>query len=294
MASTVAGTRSRRRGLVAATVTLLVLGVAVIAGVTSPTTGGTPVIFIDRISSAISGLASRAGEVWWVYAFALGAVAAFNPCGFALLPAYLGLYMREGVTSSGRGARLSRSLGIAATVGVTFTALFGAVGAVFEMGSAPIVRSLPWIGLGVGVVLVLIGGLALSGRHVGTGVLQRVADRIGRGAGTRSLRGYAAFGLAYGAASLGCTFPLFLALMGTATATSRLYGATVLAFVLYGVGMAVTLGILTVVAGVVSFTILGRVRSFVRVVSVLGAALLLLSGAYVVYYWLTAGRLLLG
>src|SRR5919198_6334790 len=153
MASTVAGTRSRRRGLVAATVTLLVLGVAVIAGVTSPTTGGTPVIFIDRISSAMSGLASRAGDVWWVYAFALGAVAAFNPCGFALLPAYLGLYLRDGVTAPRIGVRVSRSIVIAATVGAAFAVLFGAVGAIFELVSAPLVRSLPWIGLGVGVVL---------------------------------------------------------------------------------------------------------------------------------------------
>src|ERR671934_2683158 len=181
MASAVEAGSSRRRVLLAGAATFLVLAVAVVAGVTSPTTGGTPVIFIDRISSAISGLASRAGEVWWVYAFALGAVAAFNPCGFALLPAYLGLYLREGVTSSGGGARLSRSLGIAATVGVTFTALFGAVGAVFEMGSAPIVRSLPWIGLGVGVVLVLIGGLVLSGRHLGTAAPQRLATRLRRG-----------------------------------------------------------------------------------------------------------------
>jgi hypothetical protein len=45
---------------------------------------------------------------------------------------------------------------------------------------------------------------------------------------------------------------------------------------------------------VVTFGILGRVRSFVRIVSVVGALLLLLSGAYVVYYWLTAGRLLIG
>jgi hypothetical protein len=47
------------------------------------------------------------------------------------------------------------------------------------------------------------------------------------------------------------------------------------------------------IAGVVSFGILQRVRGFVRIVTVLSAALLLLSGAYVVYYWLTAGRLLL-
>jgi cytochrome c-type biogenesis protein len=294
MARAVVAGPSRPRVVLAAAVTVLVLAIAVIAGLTSPTTGGAPVIFVDRISSAISGWASRAGQLWWAYAFALGAVAAFNPCGFALLPAYLGLYLRDGVPGSGIGVRLSRSIRVAVTVGATFTALFGAVGAVFEMGSALIVRSLPWVGLGVGVVLILIGGLSLSGRHIASSVPQRLASSIGRGASASGFRGYAAFGFAYGAASLGCTLPLFLALMGTATATSRLYGAPVLAFVLYGAGMASVLAVLTVAAGVISFGILGRARGLVRIVSGLGATLLLLSGGYVVYYWLTAGRLLLG
>src|SRR5919198_652735 len=134
MANAVEAGSSRRRVLLAGAATFLVLAVAVVAGVTSPTTGGTPVIFVDRISSAISGWTSRAGEIWWAYAFALGAVAAFNPCGFALLPAYLGLYLGEGGPGGGMGPRLSRSIVVAATVGATFTALFGAVGAVFEVG----------------------------------------------------------------------------------------------------------------------------------------------------------------
>jgi cytochrome c-type biogenesis protein len=284
---------SARRTVVAGAVTVLVLAIAVIAGLTSPTTGGTPVIFVERISSAISNIATRAVDAWWLYAIALGAVAAFNPCGFALVPAYLGLYLRDDVTRTGLGSRLSRSIAVAVVVGASFTVLFGAVGAVFEVGSAPIVRSLPWVGLAVGVVLVLVGGFVLSGRHIGRNVTQRLAARIGQGAPSSGLRGYAAFGLAYGAASLGCTLPLFLAVMGTATATSRIYGAGILAFVLYGAGMAAALGVLTIAAGVASVEILRRVRGFVRIVTTLSAALLLLSGAYVVYYWLTAGRLLL-
>jgi len=58
-------------------------------------------------------------------------------------------------------------------------------------------------------------------------------------------------------------------------------------------GWPATLGVLTVLAGIVSFGILSRVRSVGRVVSVVGSVLLLVSGAYVVYYWLTAGRFLL-
>jgi cytochrome c biogenesis protein CcdA len=283
---------TRWRTPLAAALTVGVLVVAVIAGLTSPTTGGTPVIFVGRISSVITDLSSRAGGVWWAYAFTLGAVAAFNPCGFALLPAYLGLYLREDATGSGIGARLARSIAVAGVVGATFTVLFGVVGAVFSLASSFIVRSLPWVGLGVGVLLVGVGGLTLAGRTVSTSLPQRLAARVGRGANSSGMRGYTAFGLAYGAASLGCTLPLFLSLVGTATAAGG-RGTTAIAYVLYGAGMAAALGAVTIVAGAVSFGVLGRARRFGHAVSSLGGALLLLSGAYVVYYWLTAGRLLL-
>src|SRR5919204_226133 len=153
--------RSSRRMVLAAAVTVLVLAVAVIAGLMSPTTGGTPVIFVERISSAISNTASRVGDAWWVYAFALGAVAAFNPCGFALVPAYLGLYLGEDVDRGGLGARLSRSITVAGVVGV---ALAGG------------------------------GGLMLAGKPLASTLPQQLATRLGGDANRSGIRGFAAFG----------------------------------------------------------------------------------------------------
>ena len=287
-----ARTASRRR-IWAVAVTVLVLGVAVTAGLLSSPEGGTPVIFVERISSAISSLTSGAGSsVWWVYAFLLGIVAAFNPCGFALLPAYLGLYLNEGNTGKSFAARTRRSLAVSAVVAVAFTLLFGVTGALFSLASSLIVRLLPWVGLGVGVLLIIAGGMSLGGRSLGLVTAQQVASKVGRDATSPGTRGYAAFGLAYGLASLGCALPLFLALLGTAVAGGGTWSAVV-AFALYGVGMATTLGVLTLAAGIVSFGILARLRGVGRFVSGLGAVLLLASGAYVVYYWLTAGRFLL-
>jgi cytochrome c-type biogenesis protein len=286
-----ARTESRRR-IWAASVTVLVLGVAVTAGLFSSPGGGTPVIFVERISSAISSLTSGAGSnVWWVYAFLLGIVAAFNPCGFALLPAYLGLYLNEGNTGKSFAARTRRSLAVSAVVAVAFTLLFGVTGALFSLASSLIVRLLPWVGLGVGILLIIAGGMSLGGRSLGVDTAQQVASKVGRDATSPGTRGSAAFGLAYGLASLGCALPLFLALLGTAVAR-RGTSSAVVAFALYGVGMATTLGVLTLAAGLVSFGILARVRTFGRFVSVFGSVLLLVSGAYVVYYWLTAGRFL--
>ena len=220
------------RVVVAAMTTLVVLAIAVVAGLVASPDGGAPVIFVNRISSAIGEVATGTGSgFWWSYAFLLGGVAAFNPCGFALLPAYLGLYLSDESGGSGLAARAGRSLAVAGVVAVAFTAMFGAMGAIFSIGSSAIVRSLPWAGLAVGVVLILVGGMTLAGRPIGQRLPHRLADRLGKGAGEKGTRGYAAFGLAYGVASLGCTLPLFLGLMGTATAAAGTWAA-VLAFAL--------------------------------------------------------------
>ena len=66
-----------------------------------------------------------------------------------------------------------------------------------------------------------------------------------------------------------------------------------IAFALYGAGMAAVLSVFTLAAGMATVGAIRRVRSVRRFVSGLSALLLLLSGAYVVYYWLLAERLLL-
>lgn len=287
------GYGSRRRIWAAAMTTLVILTAAVTAGLLSSPDGGTPVIVVERISSQISQVASGTlSSLWWAYAFLLGVVAAFNPCGFALLPAYLGLYLNDETTRQSLGARARRALAVSVVVAGAFTILFGVAGALFSVGSSFIVDLLPWVGLGVGVVLIIAGGVVLSGRSLRFDSAQRVASKFGRNASRSDTRGYAAFGLAYGLASLGCALPLFLALVGTAVAAGGQWNAAV-AFALYGIGMATTLSVLTLLVGILGFGILTRVRAIGRFVSGLGAALLLASGAYVVYYWLTAGRFLL-
>jgi cytochrome c biogenesis protein CcdA len=279
---------------VASVLTLAVLLLAVTAGLVASPTGGAPVIIVERVSSAISELASGAGSrVWWTYAFVLGLVAAFNPCGFALLPAYVGLYLYEEQANVSLPGRTKRALIVSLVVAGSFAVLFGAIGTVFSFGSSFIVRSLPWVGLGAGILLILAGGAFMAGSSVTANLPDRLAERLGPVASGPGIRGYAAFGLAYGLVSLGCALPLFLALLGTSVAAGGRWTVPV-AFVLYGAGMAAVLGSLTLLASIVGLGILGRVRRLGRFVSGFGAGLLLVSGAYVVYYWLTAGRLLLG
>jgi cytochrome c biogenesis protein CcdA len=286
---------SSRRTLFAVIVSICVLAVAVSAGLAAPPTGGSPVIFIDRISSVITNaLSGLGGRLLFAYAFVLGAATVFNPCGFGLIPAYLGLYLGDVTDSPARGsARVRRSLKVGIAVAVAFTVVFGVTGALFRVATTTIIGAMPWLGLIVGILLVVAGATMLAGRPITLRTSERAADVIGQRAGGSGVRAYTAFGLAYALASLGCSFPLFFALVGASMATGTALTA-IAAFALFGFGMATVLGLLAVLAGAAGVQIVRRGRRLTRVIAQVGAVLVVMSGGYVVYYWLSAGRLLFG
>ena len=88
------------------------------------------------------------------------------------------------------------------------------------------------------------------------------------------------FGVGYGAASLGCTLPLFLALVG-----ASLGGAKLTAFVAYGIGMAVVLIALSVLVALAREGATRLVRPALPYMGRIAGVLLLASGGYLFYYW---------
>jgi cytochrome c-type biogenesis protein len=285
------------RTWVAAAVSAAVLAVAIGIGLrTAPGSWG-PVIFVESLSAEISGVLLSVGaraHLW--YAFVAGLVASVNPCGFVLLPAYLGYYLGGdqigGDQSTGGGRRrVIRAMTIGATVAASFALLFGIAGIVADQAASAMTSALPWIGTTIGAGLILLGGFVASGRQLTVSLPARAANLLRPATRVRGLGGYAAYGTAYALASLGCTLPLFLAVVGTSL---QLHGpaAAVGQFLLFGLGMGVVLAALTLATAVFGDSLVRLVRPLGRHVGWLSAALLWLAGAYVVYYWLTAIRLL--
>ena len=92
-------------------------------------------------------------------------------------------------------------------------------------------------------------------------------------------------------ASLGCTLPIFLVVVGSAIKSQGLTGG-LLQFISYALGMG---AVLTVLA--LSFALFkgGLATYMSRALPYMGrvaGALLLVSGSYQVHYWLTKGGLL--
>jgi cytochrome c biogenesis protein CcdA len=250
---------------------------------------------IESISTFSGGvLGSLAGALPLSYAFGAGMVAAVNPCGFALLPAYLGIYLGDASgqrAQMGAGPRLVRAAQVSATVTAGFLVLFGLAGLLLSVATTALAAYFPWLGLAVGVLLVLAGGRMLSGGSLSTTLGERVAGRIGVGAHRPSARGYLADGLAYGAASLSCTLPIFLAVVASALTVGGFLPG-VLQFVLYGLGMGFVITVLTLSTALAQQAAIRSVRRLGRYLQPVTAVLMILAGAYIVYYWLTLGGLL--
>lgn len=248
--------------------------------------------FVLSLSRTLSnGLAAVAVALPLGYAFGAGMVSAVNPCGFAMLPAYLGLYVGQ---EQGRspGLRLVRALRIGAAVTAGFVLLFGAVGLLLAAAGRALIGLIPWLGVAVGVILVLLGLWLLSGRHyLYLAAAQRLAGRLAGGR-DQSARGYFLFGLAYGTASLSCTLPIFLTVVGTTLTLDSLGGSTV-QFLLYGLGMGAVIMALTLSLAFFQQALARRLRRLVPVAAQAGTVLLLLSGLYILFYWATEGRALL-
>ncbi len=221
-------------------------------------------------------------------------VSTVNPCGFAMLPAYLAMYLGTGVGEYYRQPALTRglrALWITAVMTAGFVTLFGVIGTVVSLGARLVISAMPWMGLLIGLALLLFGLWMLTGRSVSAGIFHRLAERIGDPRNV-STRGFFLFGVAFGAASLSCTLPIFLTVVGSAFATSGLL-ASLGQFISYGLGMgavvlALTLGVALVKEGL----LVQRMRGVMPFVRPASAWLLVLAGGYIVYYWLIPGGLL--
>ncbi|MEV0170382.1 cytochrome c biogenesis CcdA family protein [Streptomyces sp. NPDC050803] len=211
-------------------------------------------------------------------ALTAGMLAAVNPCGFALLPAYLSLLVL-GDDSPTRRAAVGRALAATAAMTAGFTGVFALFGLAIAPVAGQVQQHLPWFTIAFGLLLVLVGTWLLAGR-----TLPALLPKLRRApAVTRSVPSMALFGAAYAIASLGCTIAPFLAIVVSAFRSGST-GDGVVLFTAYAAGMGVIVGAAALSVALTRTARVGRLRRLGAVASRLGGGLLLLVGAYVAYY----------
>ncbi len=221
-------------------------------------------------------------EVPLAYAFTAGLVATVNPCGFPMLPAYLSYFIGVDDAEADGDGRVPRALVAAGAVSLGFLAVFSVLGLVINAGVTWIYRTMPWLTLVIGAALLALGVGMLCGRRI-----RLALPRLERGGDSRRVSSMVLFGISYAVASLSCTLPVFLTVVaGTTERANPLSG--LLAFVAYGLGMSLVLLVVSVALALARESMVRHLRHALRYADRVAGVLLVVVGAYLLYYGIYA------
>ena len=210
-------------------------------------------------------------------AIVAGVLATFNPCGFALLPAYMGM-----IAAANEGRSKSQALvgGLRFASGMTvgFILLFGTFGLVFAPFASAISRYLPIVTIVVGIFIVVLGFWLLLGRKVGNG-----AGLIKGWSPGESWFSQVGYGLTFAIVSLSCTLGPFLAVTGASIRSSDFFGI-VFTFVAFALGMGAAVSVIAVATALTGSQVSVWMRSKSEVISRVTGSLVILAGLYVAWF----------
>lgn len=222
------------------------------------------------------------GDLDLAFPFSLGLVAAFNPCGFAMLPTYLAYFVgleddSDDQTVAGNVVR-GTIVGLVMTLG--FVAVFGTFGFVTShlLSQGTVAERLPYVTIAVGVLLVPLGIAMILGFEPNFRL-----PKLNKGTGDRQLTSVFVFGISYAVVSLSCTAPLFLAAVAGSFTDDGVVGGT-LSYLAYAAGMGAVIVFLTIAIAMARGGVARRMRQFLPYVNRVAGGLLIVAGVYVTLY----------
>lgn len=214
-------------------------------------------------------------------AFATGLVAAFNPCGFAMLPAYLSYFVSlESSEEAHIGRNIFRGLVVGLTLTVGFILFFGTIGLLTStiVSQGAIESRLSWATFIIGILMVPLGIAMLFGYEP-----KLLIPRLNKGGTSRQLPSIFLFGVSFAVVSLGCTAPLFFTTVVGSFESRNVWEGT-LVFLAYGGGMSLIVMILTLATAMARNEIATSMRKVLPYVSKISGGFLVVAGAFLILY----------
>jgi cytochrome c-type biogenesis protein len=224
-------------------------------------------------------------NVRFTQSFLTGMLASVNPCGFVLLPTYLLYFLGlNGGAAGSQRATVRRALAVGSAVSAGFITVFVIIGMISRVFTTWLNENAKYAGLVIGIAMVALGVAMLAGYR-----LPINTPKLQVGGKDRTTTSMFLYGIGYAVASIGCTFPLFSGtVLGTVSTQGFANGVVAITF--YGVGMALVVIALTVTLAVAQTGMLRALRASMRYVETAGAFVVLLSGVYLTWYWVSTIR----
>ena len=209
-------------------------------------------------------------------AFSAGLITFFNPCAYAMLPAYVAYHFSQrGRETTSISRSLIKGAGTGAAVSLGFISVFLAIGTLVSFAGAQIKPYLPWASVVIGGILIALGILWLANVRLSFFVSPRAPLKGG-------YLHFFIFGVGYAAASVACALPVFLMVVFAAVSSGGLLSG-LLIFLAYSLGMVVVMIPLAMAVSASKDLTLLRFERVMPYVQKIGAVILIIAGVYLIY-----------
>ncbi|KUO94580.1 cytochrome c biogenesis CcdA family protein [Ferroacidibacillus organovorans] len=202
-----------------------------------------------------------------------GVMAAFNPCGVAMLPGYIVRLL------GGQDHTLKDGLWAGGVMTLGFFSVFILGGIAAALFATLLGSITSWVAFFVGVSFAVVGVFMFFGKSPFNFHIR--GPKVGP---TRSNRTFFVYGIAYALGSLGCTFPLFSLLVLSSFASQGLMGG-IADFMLYALGMGFVVTLLSLASTISQQLISTWVRKAASFMNRFSAIITLGTGVYLMIYW---------
>jgi cytochrome c-type biogenesis protein len=210
-------------------------------------------------------------------AFVAGVFATFNPCGFAMLPAYLSLAILDSQELRSRRTQIFKALKFSGLMGVGIVGVFAIFSLIIFPISTSIQKYLPYVTSLLGL-LILIFGTALIFR--GPVLLKKIwSPNVSP---TGSWVTYILYGVTFALGSISCTIGPFLAVTSTALGASLV--ESLLTYIFYGLGFVATISVLAIFTALSKDLLIKKIRGAGGALEKFMGGLMALIGLYLIYF----------
>jgi len=207
-------------------------------------------------------------------------VALINPCGFALLPAYLGMFLNQKDDSPSRLIALNRAQGVGLALSLGIVTVFAAIGVIFGGLQSALAEVLPFFTIALGIGLFILGIRMLFFGYE----LKLELPRLSKGGSSGSFVQMFLFGVSYALASLTCTVGIFISIAGLSSTSDTSFISSFGAVLSYGIGMGLLATVLTLLMALGKRGLVNKFRTILPKINIISAVIMLLIGPYMIGY----------
>ncbi len=220
-------------------------------------------------------------DVDLAFPLSAGLVAAFNPCGFAMLPAYVSYFLGlESEEETNVAKNVVRGLMVGLTMTLGFMVVFGIIGLLTStfVSESTISSKIGYATMGFGVLMVPLGVAMTQGYEPKVKL-----PRMQAGTANNQLPSVFLFGVSYAVVSVSCTIGIFLAVVAGSFTNDGIVSGTAV-YLAYGAGMGLVIMVLTLGVALARNSVATNMRRALPYVNKVSGAMLTLAGVYLVIY----------